>query len=74
MNAAAQILLAAAAEAEHGNIALQTLPAGLIAAAIFALLGCVTLSYRSVANRHPEKAEAWAKAHGKTDSGAQQGH
>lgn len=64
---AAQVLSAVAAEAEHGNVALETLPAGLIAAAIFAVLGLITLSYKNVANRHSEKAEAWAKAHGKSE-------
>lgn len=74
MIVAAQVLSVVAAEAEHGNVALETLPAGLIAAAIFALLGFVTLSYKNVANRHSAKAEAWAKAHGKSGNGAGSAH
>ncbi|GAA2916746.1 heme/copper-type cytochrome/quinol oxidase subunit 2 [Microbacterium keratanolyticum] len=71
MNLASQIVMAAA-EAEHGNVALETLIFGVIAALIFGLLAIVTMSYRNVANRHSAKAEAWAAKHGK--HGAGHGH
>lgn len=68
MNLVAQIAMSAA-EAEHGNVAAETLIFGLIAATIFGLLGLVTLSYRNVANRHAAKAEAFAAKHGKEGHG-----
>lgn len=37
---------------------------GLIALIIFIVLGFVTFSFRDVANRHIEKAEAYAREHG----------
>lgn len=50
--------LAVLAENEHhGNVALETLPYGIIAAVVFALLGLVAFSYRNVANRHAHKTE-----------------
>ncbi|WP_105565285.1 hypothetical protein [Microbacterium halophytorum] len=49
--------IAAAAEEHHGNVAMETLPFGIIAAVVFALLGLVTFSYRNVANRHSDKVE-----------------
>lgn len=50
--------LAVLAETEpHGNVALETLPFGIIAAVIFAALGLVVFSYRNVANRHADKVE-----------------
>lgn len=64
MNLVAQIAMAAAETEHHGNVALETLIFGLIAAGIFALLGLVAFSYRNVANRHSAKAEAWAQRHG----------
>lgn len=74
MNLVAQIAMAAA-EAEHtGNVAMDTLIFGAIAAGLFALLGLVTFSYRNVANRHSAKAEAWAEKHGKDGHGAGHGH
>ncbi|MFE5671712.1 hypothetical protein ACFQ58_08890 [Agromyces sp. NPDC056523] len=42
---------------------------GLIAIALFAVLGGVAYSYRDVANRHRAKAEAYAARH----SGAEHG-
>ncbi|MDR6868393.1 heme/copper-type cytochrome/quinol oxidase subunit 2 [Microbacterium resistens] len=74
MNFAAQIAMAAAEAEHHGNVALDTLVFGLIAAAVFGLLGLVTFSYRNVANRHAAKAEAWAVEHGKDAHGAGHGH
>ncbi|MCE7483074.1 MULTISPECIES: hypothetical protein [Microbacterium] len=74
MNLVAQIAMAAA-ETEHtGNVAMDTLIFGAIAAGLFALLGLVTFSYRNVANRHSAKAEAWAEKHGKDGHGAGHGH
>jgi len=49
--------LAAAAEEHHGNVALETLPFGIVAAVVFAVLALVTFSYRNVANRHADKVE-----------------
>lgn len=50
--------LVAAAEAEHhGNPMLTTLPAFIIAAVVFTVLGLVTASYRNVSNRHADPAE-----------------
>ncbi|WP_426182547.1 hypothetical protein [Microbacterium sp. TWP3-1-2b2] len=74
MNLVAQIAMAAAETEHHGNVAMETLIFGLIAAALFALLGLVTFSYRNVANRHSAKAEAWAEKHGKDGHGAGHGH
>lgn len=74
MNLVAQIAMAAAETEHHGNVALETVIFGLIAAGLFALLGLVTFSYRNVANRHAAKAEAWAEKHGKDSHGAGHGH
>jgi heme/copper-type cytochrome/quinol oxidase subunit 2 len=74
MNLIAQFAMAAAESEHHGNVALETLIFGVIAAIVFALLGLVTFSYRHVANRHSAKAEAWAAQHGKDGHGAGHGH
>lgn len=37
---------------------------GAIAAVLFLVLGLVTFSFRDVANRHQDKAEAYAREHG----------
>ncbi|WP_243225893.1 hypothetical protein [Microbacterium sp. CIAB417] len=74
MNLVAQMAMAAAETEHHGNVALETLIFGVIAAIVFALLGLVTFSYRHVANRHSAKAEAWAAQHGKDGHGAGHGH
>jgi len=74
MNLVAQIAMAAAETEHHGNVAMETLIFGVIAAGLFALLGLVTFSYRNVANRHSAKAEAWAEKHGKDGHGAGHGH
>ena len=71
MNLVAQIAMAAAETEHHGNVALETLIFGVIAAIVFAFLGLVTLSYKNVANRHAAKADAWAAAHG---NDAHEGH
>lgn len=49
--------LAAVAEEHHGNVALETLPIGIVAAVVFAALALVTFSYRNVANRHSDRVE-----------------
>jgi NADH:ubiquinone oxidoreductase subunit 2 (subunit N) len=60
----ATIVALAAEESEHsGNVALETLGYGIVAICVFAALAIVTLSYRNVANRHSQKAEAYARAH-----------
>lgn len=74
MNLIAQLAMAAAETEHHGNVALETLIFGVIAAIIFAALALVTFSYRNVANRHEAKAEAWAAQHGKDGHGAGSGH
>ncbi|WP_309066390.1 hypothetical protein [Microbacterium sp.] len=74
MNLVAQLAMAAAEAEHHGNVAAETVIYGIIAAAIFAVLALVTLSYRNVANRHSAKAEAWADKHGKDAHGAGHGH
>ncbi|MGO2683158.1 hypothetical protein [Microbacterium sp.] len=74
MNLVAQIAMAAAETEHHGNVALETVIFGAIAAGLFALLGLVTFSYRNVANRHAAKAEAWAEKHGAEGHGAGHGH
>lgn len=58
------LVQAVASEGEHGNVMLETFPAGLIAAGIFFALAMVTLSYKNVANRHAAKAEQFAREHG----------
>ncbi|MFE2772621.1 hypothetical protein [Microbacterium resistens] len=74
MNLVAQIAMATAEAEHHGNVALDTVIFGIIAAVTFTALGLVTLSYRNVANRHSAKAEAWAAAHGKDGRGTGHGH
>lgn len=51
----ASALATLAAETGHSeNVALETLPYGIVAAVIFAVMGMVVLSYRNVANRHAD--------------------
>lgn len=51
----ASALAQIAAESEHhGNVALETLPYGVVAIAVFGVLALVAASYRNVANRHAE--------------------
>lgn len=71
----ATIVALAAGEAEHhGNVQAETFFFGVIAFAVFMLLGLVTLSYRNVANRHAHKAEAYAKTHANELAQAGHGH
>lgn len=39
---------------------------GVVVFSLFIILGAVTFSFRDVANRHSEKAEAFAREHGET--------
>lgn len=64
MTTASLIVLAAEGEHHAGNVMLETFPFGIVALVVFAALGLVTLSYRNVANRHANKAEAYARTHG----------
>lgn len=60
----------AAEEVHHLNELWMPAPLfGVAALVIFTALAGVTLSFRDVANRHAEKAEAYAREHG-----AQQQH
>ncbi|WP_127474823.1 hypothetical protein [Microbacterium sulfonylureivorans] len=63
MTIATIVALAAAESEHHGNVALETVGYGIVAICVFAALAIVTLSYRNVANRHSQKAEAYARAH-----------
>lgn len=68
------LLILAAEEAEHGNVALETVIFGIIAIAVFGALALVTLSYRNVANRHAHKADAYKAAHANDVHRAGHGH
>lgn len=74
MTLATLIALAAEESEHHGNVALETVGYGIVAALVFAALAVVTLSYRNVANRHAHKAEAYAKAHANDVQQAGHGH
>lgn len=41
---------------------------GVLVFALFIILGAVTFSFRDVANRHSEKAEAFAREHGEASA------
>jgi len=71
MTLATIVTLAAEGAEHHGNVQAETFIYGAIAFGHFIALGLVTLSYRNVANRHSQKAEAYAKAH---PDAAQAGH
>ncbi|MCR2811726.1 hypothetical protein NQ166_08335 [Microbacterium sp. zg.Y1090] len=70
----ASITAFAAAETEHHVGLFDNVGYGIVALAIFLLLGLVTLSYRNVANRHAPKAEAYARAHREELTQAGHGH
>lgn len=57
MHFASSIVTLAAEAEHHGNVALETLPYGLIAVAVFGLLALVCASYTNVAHRHSEPTE-----------------
>ena len=59
--------IALAAEEGHHVVNELWFPAflfGVIMLAIFVALAAITFSFRDVANRHSEKAEAYAREHG----------
>jgi len=71
----ATLLAHVAEETEHhGNVALETVGYGIVAIVAFAALALVTLSYRNVANRHANKAAAYAKAHANDVQRSGHGH
>ncbi|HEX7346352.1 MAG TPA: hypothetical protein VF253_06145 [Candidatus Limnocylindrales bacterium] len=70
----ATLLVLAAEETEHGNVALETVIFGIIAIAVFGALALVTLSYRNVSNRHAHKADAYKAAHANDVHQAGHGH
>lgn len=74
MNLIAQVAMVAAEQEEGGNVMMQTLIFGVIAAVVFLALALVTFSYRNVANRHSAKADAYARRHGKDGEEAGHGH
>lgn len=63
------VLATAALAAEEGGHVVHQLPFpapvfGVIVFAFFTVLAGVTFAFRDVANRHAEKAEAFAREHG----------
>ncbi|MFC4225326.1 hypothetical protein [Lysinibacter cavernae] len=56
-------LLAAEGAHEVTELAMPTFMFGGVALVVFAALGVVTWTYRDVANRHHDKAEAYAREH-----------
>lgn len=59
--------VAVAAEGAHHELNPLWFPApvfGLVALVVFTALAAITFSFRDVANRHAEKAEAYAREHG----------
>ena len=67
------LLATIAAAAEEGHHVLTELPMptimyGVIAFGAFTVLAGVVFSFRDVANRHAEKAEAYAREHGDTQA------
>lgn len=63
------VLATLAAAAEEGHHIVNELPIpgfmyGVIVLALFTAFAIVTFSFRDVANRHSEKAEAYAREHG----------
>ncbi|GAA1792909.1 MULTISPECIES: hypothetical protein [Leucobacter] len=63
------LLATVAAAAEGSSHVVNELPMpaplfGVIVFGIFTALAIVTFSFRDVANRHAEKAEAYAREHG----------
>jgi len=78
MHALSLLVQLVAETGEHRNIMLETIIYPIIALIVFAALALVTFSYRDVANRHAAKADAYARAHGKSHAahaeGAESGH
>lgn len=57
-------MILASEVAEHGNVLLENAIFFVVGLAVFTLLGLFTFSFRDVANRHSQKAEAYAKRQG----------
>lgn len=65
------LVTAVLAETVHAReLPMEPFLYGLIALAVFLVLGIVTYSYRDVANRHRHKSEAYAARHGGDDHAA----
>lgn len=63
------VLATALVAAEEGGHVVHELPMppiayGIVVFAIFVVFSVITFSFRNVANRHAEKAEAYAREHG----------
>jgi choline-glycine betaine transporter len=56
-------------EAHHTELPMPSFMFGLVAAAIFAILGFVMFSYRDVANRQPHSSDAAARPGGSAPHG-----
>ncbi|GGO61751.1 hypothetical protein GCM10010910_10300 [Microbacterium nanhaiense] len=52
MHTASSIVTLASEGVDHMQLALETLPYGLIAVAVFGILALITASYSNVAHRH----------------------
>ncbi|HLT67981.1 MAG TPA: hypothetical protein VKZ73_08925 [Microbacterium sp.] len=52
MHTASSIVTLASEKVDHLELALETLPYGLIAVAVFGILALITASYSNVAHRH----------------------
>lgn len=65
MSLAATIAVASEGAAHVVNeLPIPAIAYGIIVFAIFAVCGAVTFAFRDVANRHAEKAAAYAREHG----------
>ena len=78
MTGVSMSLLATISAAEGAAHVVNELPMpaiayGLIVFAIFVVLAVVTFAFHDVANRHAEKAAAYAREHGVTDPHASAG-
>lgn len=54
MHIASELAHLAAETEGHGNVALETLPYGIVAVVVFGVLALITASYQNVAHRHAE--------------------
>lgn len=64
MSVIASIVQAAAGAGHINELPFPPFVFGLVVLILFIVLGFVTFSFRDVANRHIEKAEAYAREHG----------
>ncbi len=59
------LIVAEAAEVAHERaLGMPPFMFGVVALVVFAALGVATWTYRDVANRHADKAEAYKREHG----------